>query len=111
MGMIALGFASALWIPVGAAFMACLIRIGLIGVHSNRTFGDVYRIVLYSTPPALFSIIPVIGGFASIWQVVIEIIGVSKMYGISGGRAAAAVLLPSVILVILVVIAVFIILI
>jgi hypothetical protein len=55
-----------------------------------------FRIVTYSEGPAFFRLVPFIGDIvAPIWQLVLVMIGISKVHKISGGKAALVVLLPA----------------
>ncbi|NLI16760.1 MAG: hypothetical protein GX409_10800 [candidate division Zixibacteria bacterium] len=57
-----------------------------------------FRIVTYSEGPAFFRIIPIIGDIiAPIWQIVLTIIGISKVHKTSIGNAILVVILPTLI--------------
>jgi len=63
---------------------------------ANKPFESTYRVYCYvSGSSALVSLVPCCGGFASvIWTIVSGSIGLSKVHGISTGKAVLAVLLP-----------------
>ena len=81
-----------------AALFICggILHLGLLMVGGAREgFEATLRVYAYSTGPALFQWIPLCGGLIGfVWGIVLQIVGLSKAHGISGGRAAAAVLLP-----------------
>jgi hypothetical protein len=55
-----------------------------------------FRIVTYSEGPAFFRLIPFIGDIvAPVWQLVITVIGISKVHKISIGKAILVVVLPA----------------
>jgi hypothetical protein len=60
-------------------------------------YESTFRLVAYSEGPAFFRLIPLIGDLiAPIWQLVLVIIGISKVHKISGGKATLVVLLPAI---------------
>jgi hypothetical protein len=75
----------------GGILHLCLMLVG----GARGEFETTLRVYAYSMGPALFQWIPLCGGLIGfVWGIVLQIIGLSKAHGISGGRAAAAVLLP-----------------
>lgn len=62
---------------------------------AKGSYDTTLRVVAYGSAPAVWAVIPAVGGFiGSIWSIVIEIIGLAEAHGTTGGRAAAAVLVP-----------------
>jgi len=58
-----------------------------------------FRIVTYSEGPAFFRIIPFVGDIvAPVWQLVLTVIGISKVHKVSIGKAILVVILPAVLL-------------
>jgi len=54
-----------------------------------------FRIVTYSEGPAFFRVIPFFGDIvAPIWQIVLTVIGISKVHRVSIGKAILVVVLP-----------------
>jgi len=75
----------------GGILHLCLLLVG----GARESFETTLRVYAYSAGPALFQWIPLCGGLIGlVWGIVLQIVGLSKAHGISGGRAAAAVLLP-----------------
>jgi hypothetical protein len=75
----------------GGILHLCLLLVG----GAREGFETTVRVYAYSTGPALFQWFPICGGpIGLVWGIVLQIVGLSKAHGISGGRAAAAVLLP-----------------
>lgn len=69
----------------------CLIIVG----GNRKGFQTTFRAISYSYCGQLFNIVPFIGNLiASIYMIVLIIIGVREGHGISTGRSALAVLLP-----------------
>ena len=70
----------------------CLMLLG----GATKPFEATYRVYCYvAGSSALVALVPCCGGFASIvWKVVSGSIGLSKVHGISTGKAVAAILLP-----------------
>jgi hypothetical protein len=64
---------------------------------ANRPFEATFRVVCYSGgATAVLQLLPVCGAFAAtIWNFVIMVIGISAVHKIGAGRAAVAVLLPT----------------
>ena len=55
-----------------------------------------FRIVAYSEGPAFFRVIPLFGDIvAPIWQIVLTVIGISKVHKVSVGKAILVVILPA----------------
>ncbi|MBI2898255.1 MAG: YIP1 family protein [Deltaproteobacteria bacterium] len=62
---------------------------------ARGSFDTTLRVVAYGTATAVWGVIPLVGAFiGSIWSIVIEIIGLTEAHRTTGGRAAAAVLVP-----------------
>jgi hypothetical protein len=63
----------------------------------KHDYESTFRLVAYSEGPAFFRVIPFIGDFvAMVWQLVLTIIGISKVHKISGGKATLIVILPAI---------------
>jgi hypothetical protein len=62
---------------------------------ANRDFEATFRVTAYTQATQIFGLIPFCGGLvATVYAIVVSIIGLSEVHGISRGKAAAAVLLP-----------------
>jgi hypothetical protein len=97
--MIQLGFAvlAPLFILIGLFIWSGILHLCLLLVGGAKegfeTTVRVYSYALGSTSP--FQWLPICGGLIGwVWSLVLQIIGLSRAHGISGGRAAVAVLLP-----------------
>ncbi len=77
---------------VGAGILhLCLLLVG----GDRQGFEATFRVQAYSAGAHLLNIIPLCGWLvAPVWFLVLQIIGLREAHGISGGRAALAVLLP-----------------
>jgi hypothetical protein len=62
---------------------------------TSKSYEATYRVVAYSYSAWIFSILPCIGGIlAGVWALFCTIVGLSKVHGTEGWRAAVGVLLP-----------------
>lgn len=81
---------------VAAGVTHLLLRLLGDGRHG---FDTTLRVFCYAHSPALFGIIPLLGGLVgSIWMVVLLVIGLREAQGTDGWKAALAVLLPFMVL-------------
>jgi hypothetical protein len=76
---------------------------------ANRPFEATFRVVCYSGgATAVLQLLPVCGAFAAtIWNFIVVVIGVSAVHKIGTGRAAVAVMLPTLLCCGLIIAAVF----
>ena len=62
---------------------------------ASSGFTATLRVVCYSQTTSVAILIPVVGGIVQpIWGLVLQIVGLSRAHRVTGGKAAAAVLLP-----------------
>lgn len=82
-----------MWLIIGAAIqhLFCM----LFGVAKNGYFATL-RVIAYASATSVIGLIPCIGVLASLYYVVLVILGLSSVQESSLGRAAAAVLFPMV---------------
>lgn len=83
-----------------AFISAGLVHLGLMVVGgAKRPFEATFRVACYAGgSTAVLQLLPMCGTIASsIWNFVCMVIGLSEVHGISKGRAAVAVLLPSIV--------------
>ena len=72
----------------------CLMLLGAAKGGYARTF----RVVCYSAGPQILQIVPFVGAVvASVWQMVLAIIGLKEVHQTSYGRSAVAVFLPMIV--------------
>jgi len=102
-------FASAL-ILVAAIPLIILLSWGLLFVGAGilhlfvKMFGgkkpyrETFQAVAYASAPAVFNGVPIIGYFAPIYIIILQVIGISKRQNLSVGRSVAVVLLPGAII-------------
>jgi len=102
-------FASALIMVIAVPFII-LISWGFLFVGAGilhlfvKLFGgkgpyrETFQAVAYASAPAVFNGIPIIGYFAPIYIVVLQVIGINKRQKLSVGRSVGVVLLPGAII-------------
>lgn len=92
MGIFAGPFAALYWVFLWGG----IVHVSLLLLGAGRGgFGATARVQSYASASALLQIIPLVGGMvAVVWSLVIQIVGLASAHGTSGGRTAAAVLLP-----------------
>ena len=84
------------FIVIGIFIWSSIIHLFLLMVGgANHGFSATLRVVCYSQSAQLAQLIPLFGDLAAtVWGLVLAIIGVAEAHGTTLGRAAAAVLLP-----------------
>ena len=86
--------AGAIGVLIGGLWLH--IWVYLVGGRKGLT--QTFKALMYgATPSLLLGWIPVIGFLASIWALIVEIIGIRQLHEISTGRAVAAVILAIII--------------
>jgi hypothetical protein len=81
---------------VGAAVTQVML---LVLVPQRGPYSRTVRVYCFAHSPALFGIIPFVGAFiAAIWSIYVAIVGLREAHHTSTGRAAAVVLLPTILL-------------
>ena len=85
-----------LFVAIGIFIIGGVLHLCLMLVGGNRKgFEATFRVVAYTQATQLFGIIPIVGGFiASIYALVLHIIGLREAHEITTGRAALAVFIP-----------------
>lgn len=83
-------------LPIGLFIGAGIYHLMLMLLGgANKDYEATLRVCSYSQATALFQIVPFCGPFVTIiWNLVVNVVGLSEAHGISRGKAAAAVLLP-----------------
>jgi len=61
-------------------------------------FLETFQVLSYATAPTVFSFLPVVNTLASMYTIVLQIIGIHKVHKLSIGRSIAAILLPAAII-------------
>jgi hypothetical protein len=90
---------------IGVFISGAIVHIGVLIVGGKKGITQTIKAVMYgSTPGLLLGWIPLIGGLAGIWSLVLEVLGVRQLQEVTTGRAIIAVIIPLVIIVILVII-------
>ena len=87
-------FAAVAFISAGVVHLALI----LVG-GAKRPFEATFRVACYAGgSTAILQLLPICGAFiSSIWNFIAMVIGLSEVHGIGRGRAALAVLLPSIV--------------
>lgn len=89
---------------IGVFISGAIVHIGVLIVGGKKGITQTIKAVMYgSTPGMLLGWIPIIGGLAGIWSLVLEILGIRQLQEVTTGRAIIAVIIPLVIIVILIV--------
>lgn len=71
----------------------------LLLAEDRRPLGDTYRVLCYGSGPGVFTAIPFAGPLvAAVWTVVLYVFGIREAHRTTTGRAAAIVLLPTLLL-------------
>ena len=68
----------------------CLLLVG----GANEGYQATFRVVSYSSVTSLFNAIPFLGTIASLWGIVLTVIGLREVHNTSTGKSVAAVLMP-----------------
>ena len=81
---------------IAGGLSALTIQLALLVLAPNRkSLGHTFRAAQFSYGPFALCAVPICGAYvAGVWQIVTLIIGVKEVHGISGWRAAFAVLWP-----------------
>jgi hypothetical protein len=91
----ALGFAisSVLFYPLSLLISAALTHLGCLVFGAGKNgFGATLRVLAYSSGPALFAWIPMVGAAAGIYIIVLEVWGITRVQETSVGRSLGGVL-------------------
>ena len=68
----------------------CLLLVG----GANEGYQGTFRVVSYSSVTSLFNAIPVVGTIASLWGIVLTVIGLREVHNTSTVKSVAALLIP-----------------
>ncbi len=80
-----------------------LLHIGVVIMGGRGGFIQTFKAVVYGlTPYYLFGWVPVIGGLAGIWGLIVEIFGIRELHDMTTGRAAIAWLISLLIVLVIV---------
>lgn len=84
------------FILLGLFIWSAIVHVMLMLIGgAQEGFEATFRVMSYATTAQLAQLVPLCGGLvASIWVLVLEIIGIAEAHRISQGKAAVAVLLP-----------------
>lgn len=94
-GVLPLAIGLAVLTTVSVWINSALLHVcALITGASSQGFDATFRSVAYSTGPTVFAWIPIVGSFAGIWVIVLEVIAIQHLQRTTRGRAIFAVLLP-----------------
>lgn len=80
---------------IGVFITGAIFHIGVYIVGGKNGIEQTIKAVMYgSTPGLLLGWIPIIGGIAGLWSLVLEIVGIRQLQNITTGRAIIAVIIP-----------------
>ena len=94
--MIVVAITAPLWVLIGLFIISAITHfvLWLLG-GANKSFTATIRVVSYAMSAAILNIIPFCGGFiGTIWEMVIEIIGLKEVHETTYGKSIAAKLIP-----------------
>lgn len=78
---------------------SAIVHLGVLIVGGKNGIEQTVKAVIYgSTPGLLLGWVPIIGGFAGIWSLGLEILGIRQLQGVTTVRAIIAVIIPVAIL-------------
>ncbi len=90
-------------IPIALFVWSGILHLGLLLVRgANEGYQATFRVVSYSSVPSLFNAVPIVGSIASLWSIVLTVIGLREIHKTSTEKSVAAVLLPAVVAIVLV---------
>ena len=98
------GIFQVLFAPVGAV-LGMFIGAGLFHVmllimkQAKRPFHQTVRHYCYANAPGVLGVIPIVGGLAGIWSIVLTVFMIKHVHRTTWGTAVAAVLVPFVVLI------------
>ena len=97
---------SFIMIPIALFIGSGILHLCLLLVRgANEGYQATFRVVSYSSVPSLFSVVPIVGSIASLWSIVLMVIGLRETHKTSTGKSVAAVLIPVAVVVVLAVVA------
>ncbi len=101
--MIAVFIAAVILGIISLVVGSILLHFGVVIMGGRGGFVQTFKAVLYGlTPYYLFGWVPVIGGLAGIWGLIVEILGIRELHDMTSGRAAIAWLISLVIVLVIV---------
>ncbi len=87
---------------IGLVIGGCILHLFVLLVGGRMGLGATLKAVIYAaTPSLLFGWIPLVGFFAGLWALVLEVLAIRELHEISTARAIFAVAIPFAIVVIL----------
>lgn len=94
-GMIFVIIGAFIIVPIGLFVWSGILHLCLLLVGgANEGYEGTFRVVSYSSVTSLFNAIPVAGTIASLWGIVLTVIGLREVHNTSTGKSVAAVLIP-----------------
>ncbi len=96
LGVIAVGILLPFAALASVLLWAVVLHVSLLMVGGAKDkLETTLRLVCYTSGPELLNVIPVVGGIVGLfWKIYITIVAITKVHGISAGRASVAVMLP-----------------
>jgi hypothetical protein len=91
------GFVAALIVlPIAIGIWSGILHLCLMLVGgANEGYQASFRVVAYSSVTNLFGVIPIVGNLASLWGIVLHVIGLRETHKTTTGKAVLAVAIPT----------------
>jgi hypothetical protein len=97
---------SFIMIPIALFVGSGILHLCLLLVRgANEGYQATFRVVSYSSVPSLFNVVPIVGSIASLWSIVLTVIGLREIHKTTTGKSIAAVLIPVAVVIALAVVA------
>ena len=78
---------------------SAIVHIGVYIVGGKNGIEQTIKAVIYgSTPGLLLGWVPIIGGLAGLWSLVLQVLGIRQLHDVTTGKAIIAVIIPIAIL-------------
>lgn len=95
LGMSFIFVGSLIFVPIGIGIWSGILHVVLYLLGGAKEgYQATFRVVSYSSVTGLFNAIPVVGTLASLWGLVLTVIGLRETHKTTTGKSVAAVLIP-----------------
>ncbi len=94
-GLVVIPIFTVVWVFLWGAIMHVILMLVGGSEAAGASFETTLRVVAYSSTGNVAKLVPVIGDvIATLWTIVLAVIGLTRMHGMSEGKAVVVVLLP-----------------
>jgi hypothetical protein len=84
-----------IFIPISLAIWSGILHLCLLLVGGAREgYQATFRVVSYSSVTSVFNAIPIVGSLASLWGLVLTVIGLREIHKTTTGKALGALAIP-----------------